>query len=119
MKSRIAFAFAALSYAILVVPCASDAFDQPQRYLGKHVCGYIHFRLEDTNIWRDHRAQRAGEAGLGLIYRAQTARLPDGGRACVSGQIIWTGCESDHSKICNWSDADYAVDVTIKTPQAK
>jgi len=88
-------------------------FERPQAYLGKQVrvCGYVHFALEDTNIWPDERTQKMRGDGLGILYFGHDAAVfrLNGMVKCISGKIIRTGCKTDKDKICNWSDNDYAI----------
>ena len=111
----------AIALAVIALcSCSSDnwaastaIFENPQAYIGKQVtvCGYIHLSGEDTNIWIDKKAQTTGGDGLGLIYYGKSADRLDRRVACVSGELIKTGCKTDKSKICNWSDFDYAIRV--------
>lgn len=86
-------------------------FLQPQLYVGQSVtvCGYIHDRFEDSNIWPSSYSDRDLGAGLGFIAARQADEKSryDGHTACVVGEIVRTGCGED--QVCSWSNYRYAL----------
>ena len=89
-------------------------FEQPQSYVGKVVklCGYVDLSTEYTNIWPNEHAKEVGGTGLGVIYYGHNARALSKKVACLTGEIIRTGCKTDKTIICNWSNFDYAIRVS-------
>lgn len=86
---------------------SANIFHSPERYVGEVVtlCGYIHDRFEDGNIW----PSREMGGGVGFIP-SRSPDVPsdfDGKVACVTGQIVETGCGA--SKICTWSSYRFAL----------
>ena len=69
-------------------------FANPAAYVGRHVrlCGYFHYRFEDTNVWPDQSASLRGENELGLEGGARAlARKIDGKSTCIKAKIVRTG----------------------------
>ncbi len=110
---------ATVAMMLFVTACAgvqsrneeTAVFLQPQLYVGKTVtvCGYIHDRFEDNNIWPSAFSDRDTGAGLGFIAARQSGEESqhDGHKACVVGEIVRTGCGED--QICSWSNYRYAL----------
>ena len=69
-------------------------FSNPAAYVGKQVrlCGYIHDRFEDTNIWPSRSASLRGERELGF-FDDDKARMHelDGKSVCIKVEIVRTG----------------------------
>jgi hypothetical protein len=105
---------------LLLVACAgggrvsagSDVFRNPAEFVGQtvRVCGYIHDRFEDQNIWVSRRviAEPKGP-GLGFISGKNSVKPSrwDNRETCVTGRVEKTGCAE--TMICNWSSFPYAL----------
>jgi hypothetical protein len=69
-------------------------FSSPEAYLGKRLqlCGYIHFRFEDHNIWPSRSDSLRGVHELGFFADDEMqGRKFDGKLACIKAEIVRTG----------------------------
>lgn len=91
---------------------SAAVFRDPGRFLGQSVriCGYIHDRAEDANIWISRGARREPH-GLGLgFYFDDAARRPtkwDDRFTCVIGRIERPGCGKE--MMCTQSSFEYGI----------
>lgn len=90
-----------------------DVFNSPEKYLGQHVtvCGFVHDRFEDQNIWPS-RATVDGETGLGLeidVSGSEKSAI-DGKTICLEGQLIRRGCGTD--LVCTASNYEFALRIS-------
>lgn len=107
--------------AALVTACVAgqrrsmsgEVFQHPERFVGQAVslCGYIHDRFEDANIWISRRAEREPH-GLGLGFASdQTSHRPtpwDNRVACVTGRIERSGC-GEGTLVCLHTEHAYEL----------
>jgi len=111
-----------LSLCIVLAGCGSlsqtagdydEIFTNPRMFLDTQVtvCGYVHDRFEDQNIWQRRPQYAAEPRGLGLLVSRQPAEASriDGGYGCLTGTIVFTGCAQQ--MICAWSNFPYALRV--------
>jgi hypothetical protein len=116
-----ALAITALCASVIVAACLSEqrrstgaeVFRDLARFVGQtvRICGYIHDRAEDANIWISRRAQHEPN-GLGLeFFSDATSRRPtkwDNRVTCVTGRVERTGCGRGEL-ICNETYFQYEI----------
>jgi len=116
---RIVFTFIAVVFLIPALSsCASTSeaegeaiFDDPKRYLGHEVivCGYVHIRYEDTNMWPSKDDRKKYKDGLGVVPQSIQYGWEkfDGTELCVRGIVEDTRCGLE--KVCTWTPYRYAI----------